>query len=160
MKRIITLITLVLITAYSCEKKEESQPDNGEVIQVTDGDTFDCMLDEEEVTIRLYGVDAPESDQPYGDEAEQWLQDQIGGKTVSIEKIEEGYYGRTIAIVKRNDKNINGALVKNGLGWVSDSYCDREELCDRWRDYQQEARENDIGLWNQEDPVPPWEFRN
>ena len=158
MKRFIIPIALVLIATYSCDRKDKA--DEGEVIHVTDGDTFDCILGGKEVTIRLYGVDAPESGQLYGDDAEQWLRDQIGDKSVNIERIEEGYYGRTIAIVKINGKNINGALVKNGLAWVSDRYCDQEELCDRWRDYQQKAQENDAGLWSQPNPTPPWEFRN
>ena len=160
MKRVVAAIALVLIITSSCENKDDKGKKEGEVIQVTDGDTFDCMYNGEEVTIRLYGVDAPESDQPYGDEAENWLRNQIGNAIVDIEKVEEGYYGRTIAIVELNGKNINGALVKNGLAWVSDRYCDRETLCDRWREYQPQARENDIGLWSQSNPMPPWEFRD
>jgi len=159
MKRVMALLTVILITTSFCEKEGETQQNDGELIHVTDGDTFDCMYNGEKVTIRLYGVDAPESDQPYGDEAENWLRDQIGDEIVDIEKVEEGYYGRTIAIVGFNGKNINGALVKNGLAWVSDRYCDREALCDRWRDYQQQARDGDVGLWSQQNPVPPWEWR-
>lgn len=158
MKRFIIPIALVLIATYSCDRKDKA--DEGEVIHVTDGDTFDCILEGKEVTIRLYGVDAPESGQPYGDDAEQWLRDQISDKSLNIERIEEGYYGRTIAIVKINGKNINGALVKNGLAWVSDRYCDREKLCNRWRKYQQQARNGDVGLWSQPNPVAPWDYRD
>ena len=41
MKRSIIAIALVLITASSCDKKEKTREDEGTVIQVTDGDTFD-----------------------------------------------------------------------------------------------------------------------
>jgi endonuclease YncB( thermonuclease family) len=159
MKRLLTLLTLLLLTTSFCDK-EAQQTARAEVTYITDGDTFECTMSGEEVTIRLYGVDCPEADQPYGDEAEEWLRNAIGGETVSIERIEEGYYGRTIAIVKFNGKNINGALVKNGLAWVSDRYCDREALCDRWRNFQQQARDGDVGLWSQPNPVPPWDYRD
>ncbi|MBS3771801.1 MAG: thermonuclease family protein [Bacteroidales bacterium] len=158
-KAIIFILLLVLLSTSFCDKKKTQQED-GEVLHVTDGDTFDCMYDGEEITIRLYGIDAPESGQPYGNEAENWLRNQIGDEAVDIEKVEEGYYGRTIAIVELNGTNINGALVKNGLAWVSDRYCDRDSICDRWRNYQQQARGNDVGLWGQPNPTPPWEFRD
>lgn len=153
MKRIVVLFTALFIA--SALDAQQAQ-----VTYITDGDTFECTLNGNEVTIRLYGIDCPESDQSYGNEAEQWLRNAIAGKTVSIERIEEGYYGRTIAIVEHNGRNINGALVKNGLAWVSDRYCKKEFLCNRWRNYQEQARKNNVGLWSQTNPVPPWNYRD
>lgn len=55
---------------------------NGQVTEVMDGDTFDAMRNGEEVTIRLYGIDCLEYDQPHGGEAEKFLGG-IGGRARS-----------------------------------------------------------------------------
>lgn len=38
----------------------------GKVVEVTDRDTLVVMKGNKEVDVRLYGIDTPESDQPYG----------------------------------------------------------------------------------------------
>lgn len=58
------LILLLPATALAC---------TGQVTEVTDGDTFDVMRHGEEVTVRLYGIDCLEYDQPNGGEAEKFL---------------------------------------------------------------------------------------
>ena len=48
----------------------------GQVIRVTDGDTIVVINeDREQVRIRLYGIDAPESDQAFGDEATEFVKE-------------------------------------------------------------------------------------
>jgi endonuclease YncB( thermonuclease family) len=60
------------------------------VIKVLDGDTFHCIPaqmivgakihKDGSVSVRLYGVDAPEKDQPYGEEAQNSLRELIKGE--------------------------------------------------------------------------------
>ncbi len=71
----------------------------GQVTKVTDGDTFDVMRNREEVTMRLYGVDCPEHDQPYGDEAEAFLLECFDGECVQVQEVTIGHYGRIIGLV-------------------------------------------------------------
>lgn len=159
MKKAATTILLLALIFISSSHIKEIQQESIKVFHVIDGDTFVGTNKGEEVIIRLYGIDAPEINQSYGNKAKDWLQSKIEGKSINMKKIGKGYYNRTIAIVSTNGQNINEALVRNGLAWVSSWYCKQETLCNRWRDYQQQAQENNIGLWDQHNPIPPWEFR-
>ena len=38
-------------------------------------------------------------------------------------------------------------------------YCDEEPMCSRWNELQQEAREAEMGLWAEDEPIEPWEWR-
>jgi endonuclease YncB( thermonuclease family) len=154
MRKLLILAAVLFLASCADEDKQDR------VINVVDGDTFDILRGgDQEITIRLYGLDCPESSQPYGDKATQWLQDRISQETVEIKKVEEGNYGRTIAKVYHNDQMINELLVQNGLAWVYNRYCD-QAICDDWQTIQQEKRQNDVGLWQQSNPEPPWEYRD
>lgn len=151
-------VLVILVTFFLASCADEDRQDR--VINVADGDTFDILRNnDKEITIRLYGVDCPESSQPFGDEATQWLQDRISQETVEIEKVTEGNYGRTVAKVYHNDQMINELLVRQGLAWVYNRYCD-QSVCDEWQTIQQNKRQNEVGLWQQSNPEPPWEYRD
>ena len=45
----------------------------GKVIGVTDGDTIKVLVNKESITIRLEGIDAPESKQSFGSKSKQAL---------------------------------------------------------------------------------------
>ena len=63
----------------------------GRVAAITDGDTLKILTPaQEQIKIRLAGIDAPEHDQPYGSRAKQALSDLAYGKTVSIEDEGQG----------------------------------------------------------------------
>ena len=71
----------------------------GEVINVTDGDTIKILTSErQQIKVRLYGIDAPEKKQPYGTAAKLYLADLIAGKTVQIEKRGKDRYKRVLGI--------------------------------------------------------------
>ena len=76
------------------------------VTRVVDGDTVhadvDCGLDiHTRLTIRLYGVNAPEARAPGGKEATDWLREKIEGKAVRIEtyKDRREKFGRYLATI-------------------------------------------------------------
>ncbi len=33
-------------------------------------------------------------------------------------------------------------------------------MCSRWNELQQEAREAETGLWAEDEPIEPWEWRS
>ena len=133
----------------------------GKVIHVTDGDTIVVLTeDKEQVRIRLYGIDAPESRQPFGSKATEFVRDIAALKVVEIDERYLDRYGRTIATVHLPDgTNLNEELVRVGLAWVYTRYCDEEPMCSWWDRLQEKARDNKVGLWADKDPVPPWEWR-
>ena len=127
----------------------------GEITHFEDGDTFKINGE----FVRLYGVDCPESNQPYGSQATRYLKELVTGKTVEIKQIDTGDYGRPVVLVYANGKLINKKLVQNGYTWVYDYFC-KDPICDEWKRLERKARNADLGLWSNPDPIPPWEWRD
>jgi micrococcal nuclease len=152
MKKIL-LIILVLcwpLTAHAWMAK---------VVSVTDGDTIKVFnADQGQVKIRLYGIDTPEKAQPYGKAAGKHLASLIAAGAVEVESVATDRYGRTVGIVWDNETNINQQMVQAGYAWVYQRYCDKP-FCDYWLALEGEAKTDKKGLWQEPDPVPPWEWR-
>ena len=124
----------------------------GRVTHVRDGDTIELG----ERAVRLQGIDAPESDQPYGKRAGQALRERIGGRRVRVETHGRGSYGRVIGTVFLDGANVNAWLVRKGYAWVYDRYNDDPRL----PRLERQARQAQRGLWAGSDPVPPWQWRH
>lgn len=109
--------------------------------------------------IRLYGIDCPELDQNFGYEAMSFTKSLVLGKDVIVKKKDTDMYGRIVGLVYLPDGTLlNEELVKNGYAWVYDLYC-TDSICSRWKQLEQEAREKGRGLWQDPNPIPPWEYR-
>jgi micrococcal nuclease len=118
---------------------------------VTDGDTITVAGED----VRLRGIDAPETDQPHGDAAERALRQRIGGERVRVEAHGHGPYGRVIGTVYHEGERVGLWLVTHGHAWV----WERHARDDRLVPAQRRARAHERGLWANDDPVPPWEWR-
>ena len=70
---------------------------------------------DEVLEVRLYGINAPEKNKPFYDEATQYLATQIISKHVDLYITGKGKYGRYIAKVYCDSKYINLLLVSSGL---------------------------------------------
>jgi len=126
-------------------------------IKVSDGDSIKVRLDDDSVeTVRLYGVDCPEKRQSFGRRATQFTKDMVLDKIVNISPVTTDKYGRTIAWVYINGKCLDKELLKAGLAWHYKKYCKNKELAI----LEEEARAKKIGLWQEPNPVPPWEWRH
>ena len=129
------------------------------VVSVTDGDTIKVYNAEQgQVKIRLYGIDTPEKGQPYGKAAGKHLSSLIAGAMVEVETVTTDRYGRTVGIVWDEETNINQEMVRAGYAWVYRRYCDKP-FCSEWLLLEDNARSSRIGLWQEPNPVPPWEWR-
>jgi len=132
----------------------------GKVISVADGDTITILnAMNEQVKIRLAGVDCPEKQQAFGQRSKQFTSSMVAGKNVTIEPETTDRYGRTVAMVFVNGSNLNEQIVANGYGWVYRKYCNKP-FCDDWLKLEDKARNSRIGLWADSTPVPPWEWRH
>ncbi|MDA3807591.1 MAG: thermonuclease family protein [Thiomicrorhabdus sp.] len=129
-----------------------------EVYKVSDGDTIKVTCNGRKVKIRLYGVDTPETKQRYGLEATQYTTQAVLNKTVDIRVIDIDRYGRSVAIVQQGDFNLNEMLVRTGQAWVYDKYC-KESFCADFKQYEKQARQQRIGLWEDNTPKAPWNYR-
>ena len=126
---------------------------SGKVVSIHDGDTITVLSGKEQTKVRLYGIDAPEKKQDYGQRSKQFLASLIAGQIVEVEPKGKDRYKRTLGIVHYKGQDINAQMVLNGYAWAyvkySKIYVDQEKT----------ARKNKLGLWQSSDPTPPWEWR-
>ena len=160
-----TVLASLLLLALPCFAKEPIRTIEGQVTNVSDGDTIQ-VTDQlgTKVKARLYGIDAPETakgnklGQPYGTESHQALQTKIMAQNVRLEVLDVDKYRRLVALVWQSDRNINLEMVAEGHAWAYRKYLGgiyRTEFVDAEKQAQKARR----GLWQHRDPQPPWEHR-
>lgn len=135
----------------------EPSPDalSCEVIAVIDGDTLLISVFGTETTVRLIGVDAPESvhrnkekNTPEGQQASLWLKRFLEGKRVTLEYDRElkDQYGRTLAYVYADGMMLEDLLLMSGMARTmtmepNTRYQHHFELLEK------QAREGGSGFW-------------
>lgn len=137
----------------SCQQKQQ---EGYKVIGVKDGDTIEILVDQKPVTVRLYGVDAPEKKQPFGTQAKNFTSQLAFGKYVKLNDKGKDRYGRTIGeIILPDGKSLNQELVANGFAWYYKAYANDPKL----GYLENDAKRLEHGLWSEPSPVAPWDFR-
>ncbi|MCQ2209522.1 MAG: thermonuclease family protein [Paludibacteraceae bacterium] len=141
---------------YSCAqtKTNYEQTLSGKVIHITDGDTYIILLDQnEQKTIRMEGIDAPEKGQDFSRKASDYLKSLILGKIVTIKFTETDQYGRFIALTYlENGTEISHEMIKNGWAWHFKKYNQDKDLSD----LESEAKKKGLGLWADQYAIEPW----
>ena len=132
----------------------------GKVIEVNSGDVITVFNLNRPVRVRLLGVDAPEMGQAFGDVARKHLADLVYDKSVLVEysgiDADHSVNGR----VSFDGIDIGAQMIRDGAAWLDPGNQHRLSETDR-EVYQQSegaARGERRGLWQQENPVAPWEF--
>lgn len=128
---------------------------SGKVVGVSDGDTITVLKDREQVKVRLVEIDAPEKGQAFGNRSKQALSELVRGKQVEIRERGTDRYGRTLGRIYQSGLDVNAEMVRRGMAWVYIKYVKDKRL----NQLEAEAREQRRGLWEDKDPVPPWEWR-
>ncbi|WP_291952766.1 thermonuclease family protein [Campylobacter sp.] len=123
------------------------------VVEVIDGDTIKVIIKQKESKIRLFGIDAPEKNQAYGQISKKFLSAIVLNKEVTLSIKDEDKYGRILAIVYLNDKDINQIMVKNGYAWAYEYYSDL------YLNVQNIAKSAKKGLWEDKNPIEPYKWR-
>jgi len=128
------------------------------VIAIADGDTFHGLTeDKEDIRFRIYGIDAPEKNQAFGNRSKQYLSNLIFGQIVVIKvQNKSDRYGRPIVwVYTPDDKDVSAEMLKAGMAWHYKKYDSTPE----YAEYEIEARKAKLGLWVDNNPVAPWDFR-
>ena len=149
---------------------------HGMVVKVADGDTV-TIVDDKGFShrVRLAGIDAPEKNQPYGEESTKNLGWLVYNKRVNIEYFKYDRYGRIVGKVRINPKDDKFCLlidcirkldvgleqVKVGMAWHYKRYENEQTIESRsfFSSAERKARKSQIGLWKDETPIPPWKWR-
>ncbi|WP_319588704.1 thermonuclease family protein [uncultured Desulfobulbus sp.] len=132
----------------------------GTVTRVLDGDSLRVNQGGQIVTIRLYGIDSPEYGQAFWRTAKDATSHLVQGKIVTVEPFDTDRYGRIVALVGVRGRSVNGELVRLGMAWVYPHYCKAQPLCRNLEELEQVARVQELGIWKDRNPVPPWVWKH
>jgi micrococcal nuclease len=144
-------LLLIIICFFSCSTEQQT----GKVVKVIDGDTFDLMSDKK-IRVRMFGIDSPERGQAFSVKAREFTAALIAGKEINVTIRNKDRYGRSVCDVYLNDGTyVNAEIVKAGYAWLFTRYSNDDTLAQ----LEEDARKNKRGLWQDDNPLPPWEFR-
>jgi endonuclease YncB( thermonuclease family) len=145
---------------------------SGTVIKISDGDTIHLLTPEHtKLRVRLYGIDAPETDkvnnrtgqinipgQPYGDESWKALENKVLGKEVTLDILDIDKYRRMVGMIYLDDRNINLEMVLEGHAETFIEYL-REPFRSEFLEAQKQAQSKMIGIWSLPDYERPRDYR-
>jgi micrococcal nuclease len=156
-------LLFICLFLFACNPKDYLKLPSeftAKVIAVKDGDTIEVLYDGKPIKIRFAHIDCPEirKSQPFGRAAKHFTSDMCFGQSVKvINENEFDRYKRLIAvIVNQQNKNVNKELVSAGLAWHYKKYSTDTE----YDELETAAKASKIGLWTEENPTPPWEWRH
>jgi micrococcal nuclease len=146
------IFALVSVCFLSCVPLEQ----NGKVVKVVDGDTFDIVDENKTTRIRLFGIDAPERGQAFNKRARAFMDSLVAGKQIRVVVRDKDRYGRTVGDAYLSDGTyVNAEIVRAGYAWQFRKYSTDPEVAR----LENAARSQRLGLWEDAHAIPPWEFR-
>ena len=131
-------------------------PISAHVERVIDGDTIQVRVEGKRHTVRLMGVDTPETKHPtkpvqyFGREASAFTKAALEGNAVRLQKDRTGdtvdRYGRWLRYVLLDGDNFNARLIREGYAhaYRRFPFSKRAEFIR----LEEQARQRGIGLWN------------
>lgn len=129
-----------------------------DVIRVVDGDTLHIMKGGEEVTLRLIGMNTPETVDPrttvqcFGHEASDKAKELLTGKKVRLETDPSqdtlDKYGRTLGYIYLPDGTMyNEWMIRHGYAYEY-TYHSAYKYQTEFKAAQKYAEDNELGLWS------------
>jgi len=128
-----------------------------EITGIHDGDSLRVSCHRK--ALRLACIDAPEPDQPFGEEARDYLGSLTIGKELEIVTRGDGGFDRTASILYVNNVNIQERLLSAGLAWYYPQYASKCGDFMGLKRAEQSARDRGAGLWKSANPIAPWAWR-
>jgi endonuclease YncB( thermonuclease family) len=139
---------------------------------IHDGDTLRVTDGNQEMKIRLCGIDAPEKDQPMGIAARDHLQSLIdkGNGSVMVVPVEKDRYGRTVAelfVKPRIEQGyqageeiaVNAQMIIDGYAYHYTQYSGRCPNGNVLANAEDEVRTAGRGVWKNSAAIKPWDYR-
>jgi len=174
MKIILAIFTVLIFNLNSFASEPWL---NGKVMEIVDGDTIKVKIEMQRelyantisyedlpdmfTSVKLSSIDAPEAKQRQGRFSTRFLRKKLLFKEVRL--IEDGssttpglMTARVWYEIKKGGKwqNINEEMVREGMAWV-----DRFTFDENLRRLEMKAKEKKKGIFADENPMPPWIFR-
>ena len=131
-------------------------PVTARVERVIDGDTIRVRHQGNSYTVRLIGVDTPETKHPtkavqhFGREASAFTKAHLEGKIVALARDRTGdtvdRYGRLLRYVLLDGDNFNARLIREGYAHAYRRFPFSKRI--EFIQLEEQARRRGIGLWN------------
>ncbi len=156
MKRYILALGIIILSFGSVDASSLF----GKVVEVNSGDVITIFNLNRPVRVKLMGVDAPELNQTFGDVAKKHLSDLVFEKSVVVEYAGIASDSSLTGRVLLNDADIGAQMIRDGAAWFDPHNGNRLGPMNRevYEQSEQAARSEKRGLWQEENPVAPWEF--
>ena len=153
-----SLVRLVSVSVLAvCVLRAQKTEFSAQVTGLSDGDIIKVNQAGTEKKIRLWGIDCPEMNQPFGPQAKKFTHDLALGKTVTVQVLEVDRFKRQVAfIILPDGRNLNQEIVKAGYAWWFVRYAKDDKVLEQ---LESEAKLNKRGMWAGDNPTPPWEHR-
>jgi endonuclease YncB( thermonuclease family) len=152
------LACILLVVALGCgDTGSAASPRSlvATVQHVADGDSVTVLADNgTKLRIRLLGIDAPEighgtkPDQPFGEDARDYLDHLVGGKTIRVDAYGPDQYKRVLGVLWDAQVNVNLLMVAMGYAEVyRGAPC--QAHCRELEQAEAKARRDRVGMWAQ-----------
>jgi endonuclease YncB( thermonuclease family) len=152
----VAVVASLIWTGVSAPVAAQTTSFVARVVSVADGDTIKVRdARSGDLTVRVEGIDCPETGQPFGGVARRFTRVAVFDQVVTIRPVTRDRYGRIVARVIHDGKDLSVELLTNGLAWHFTEFSHDQLLAAAER----EARVAKRGLWSVEKPVPPWTWR-
>jgi len=115
----------------------------GEIVsRVIDGDTLELAGGQK---VRLKGINTPENSEWLDVEATRFVKGMVENKSVEIESHGFDKYGRMLAYIFIDRKNLNSEILEKGFGTLY--YYEKDLHYDELKQAEEFARLNRLGIW-------------
>ncbi|HWP52523.1 MAG TPA: thermonuclease family protein [Pyrinomonadaceae bacterium] len=154
-KLITALAVLICFSAVAAAATLQAK-----VVEVPTGNTLVVTNTNRSVRIRLKAVVPPEAGQPFSEAARDHLRALLLDQTVMVDytHLADGYLEARV-ILKGVD--IGSQMLRDGVAWYDHATDYELTESDRqlYAQCEQAARAEKRGLWHDESPVAPWDYR-
>ena len=155
--RTLILIALMLMISASVRATDLS----GKVTEVIDGNTIGLKSLSHTIKVRLLAMSPPEKEQPYAEAARKHLADLVLGKFVVVRYTGIGSQGYLVGRILLEQADINAQMLRDGVAWYYQ--VEAVDLSEAERQLypacEQAARAEKRGLWQEKEPLSPWQYR-
>ena len=169
MKKILSAITLILLSQISRAENEGTQEKTKATVHYcSDGDTCRVSIADNSmwVNVRLFGIDAPETSkkrfhkdgQPMGNEAKDFLNSLVKGKSVMLSQADLDPYNRPVVEIFLGEESVNLKMIESGM---AEMYRGKTKRIDKqkFEAAEQKAKAAQVGIWSQKNYQSPATFR-
>jgi endonuclease YncB( thermonuclease family) len=156
------ILCLLLLTALAIDAQAGDHQLPGRVLRVIDGDSLVLDVRGGLYQVELAGIDAPELNQPWGSVAGERLRGELVGAFVVVDA-QTGGGREVLGTIRFKGRDLGLQLVGDGLAWsLFRAEPDASGPTESPHPYalaEQQARAARRGLWADDAPIPPWQWR-